>query len=156
MKRFLTDSFGHRYKIEVVKNPDDTIHWEVRYKSDYVGLAKWTMLQTDVMELNDILIRDDSDTVDLSIIERIMNERGKRKGTTKNYRRKGLGTELLKSLVKFARENNVKQICGSIVRTDIIRTPNLIEWYKERGFREGPPYRGCIKEAITWIYLDLN
>jgi len=156
MRRFLIDSDGNRYKIRVVKNPDDTIHWEIRFGRDFVGLATWTMLQADVMELNDVLIRDDYDEVGMSIIERMAQEQAKSNSKKKDFRNKGLGTELLKSLVEYALENDVKQICGSIVRLDIIRKPNLIEWYEKRGFRTGPPYPGCIKEAVAWIYRDLN
>lgn len=157
MKRFIRDRCGEKYQIKVVKNPDDTVHWEVKYKGDHVGIAKWSFKTPDIMIINDICIRDDSDTTDLSIVDRLIKEQARSKGEIKNYRHKCLGTELLKSLLDLARENKVKQVCGSIIKIDIIRTPNLIEWYEKRGFRKGPPYPGCIKEkAIAWIYLDLD
>jgi GNAT superfamily N-acetyltransferase len=157
MKRFIKDRDGEKYPLKAVKHPDGTIHLELTYRGDYVGLVKWTLHPSDIMEVNDLHIRDDSEPPipGESVMERLIKQ-ARLEGEIKNYRRKGLGTELLKSLLVIARENQVKQVRGSIIKLDIIRTPNLIEWYEKRGFRKGPSYPGCSKNAIAWIYLDLD
>lgn len=157
MRRFIKDRCGEKYPLKAVKHPDGTIHLELTYRGDYVGLVKWTLRPPAIMEVNDLQIRDDSEPPiqEESIMERLIKQ-ARLKGEIKNYRRKGLGTELLKLLLDLARENRVKQVRGSIVKLDTIRTLNLIEWYEKRGFRKGPPYPGCIKTAIAWIYLDLD
>jgi GNAT superfamily N-acetyltransferase len=159
MKRFIRDRDGEKYSLKAVKHPDGTIHLELTYRGDWVGLVKWTLHPPDIMVVEDICIRDDSEPhiPGESIVEHSIKQ-ARLKGEIKNYRRRGLGTELLKLLLDLARENKVKQVRGSIIKLDAIKTPNLIEWYEKRGFRRGPSYPGCIgkDKAIAWIYLDLD
>ena len=157
MKRSIKDRYGETYPLRAVRHPDDTIHLELTYREDYVGLVKWTLHPSDIMEVHDLHIRDDSEPTvpGDSIMERLMKQASSRR-EIKNYRHRGLGTVLLKLLLVMARENQVKQVRGSIIEKDTMRTPNLIEWYEKRGFRKGPPYPGCVRKAIAWIYLNLE
>ena len=154
MKRFITDNYGQKYRVNVLENSNDLFHTELRQRTDYVGEAK-CMLRQDTMELSDIRIRDDADPPE-STIEYIVKSAAKSKTDTRSYRRRGLGTALLEFVVAYARKKQLKRICGSIVQKDIVRTPNLVGWYEKRGFKKGPPYPGCIREAVAWIHLELN
>lgn len=158
MKRFITDIYGQKYYIKVLENSADLFHVELRHRGEYVGEVKCILRPPDMMELSEIHIRDDSDSLDpgASIIESIMKSQAKSKDEMRNYREKGLGTALLELVIDHAREKQLRHIYGTIVEKDIIRTPNLVEWYKKRGFKKGSPYPGCIEKAVAWIYLELN
>lgn len=55
-----------------------------------------------------------------------------------DYRRRGLGTELLKLVIEIAREKNVACIQGIVTRQGIAENPKLLEWYEEHGFEVIP------------------
>jgi GNAT superfamily N-acetyltransferase len=52
----------------------------------------------------------------------------------KNYRKRGLGSALLKVIIHWAKENGFTQIKGSISNVDTPHNPKLVEWYNRLGF----------------------
>ena len=51
-----------------------------------------------------------------------------------NYRRLGLGSALIESIFEFARKHGRATITGRVVENDIRQTPELLSWYRKRGF----------------------
>lgn len=73
-----------------------------------------------------------------------------------DYRRKGLGTYLLKSIIKLAKTQGIKEIYGSLTEQDIEANPNLINWYQKYGFKLEAPTSEEVKTAKYRICLYLN
>jgi GNAT superfamily N-acetyltransferase len=71
-------------------------------------------------------------------------------GTT-NYRRRGIGTLLLKSLLTWCSENGVSEVFGTVVQKDLVNTPVLLDWYARHGFEIRPPDGRCIGNAIHLV-----
>lgn len=70
-----------------------------------------------------------------------------------NYQKRGLGTILLKEIINFAKSRKTKKLHGSLTEKDLSKNPNLIEWFKQHGFKIEPPtseevpsaqYRACL------------
>ncbi len=161
MWKYIRDKNGTKYAVHEVNRQEDLIWWEVRRGKDFVGHIKGTMKSNYAIEINEIEIRNDLESADTkagALECLIMESRSENNG--KNYRGKGLGKRLITLFIEYARERGVKQLFGSLIQTDIVRNRglglDLIEWYKKLGFREGPTYQGCIEEAKTWMYLDLE
>jgi ribosomal protein S18 acetylase RimI-like enzyme len=73
-----------------------------------------------------------------------------------DYRRMGLGTNLLQFAIKKARQRGIKRICGSLTQEDINNNPNLIKGCKKYGFEILPPSPENIENAVFGISLDLK
>jgi hypothetical protein len=71
-------------------------------------------------------------------------------GTT-NYRKRGIGTLLLKSLLTWCRKNGVSEVFGTVVQKDLVNTPVLLGWYARHGFEICPPDGRCIGNAIHLV-----
>lgn len=53
---------------------------------------------------------------------------------TKNYRRRGIGTQLLPMVITHAREIGARRITGVIASHDLAEFPELPAWYARFGF----------------------
>jgi len=74
----------------------------------------------------------------------------------KTYRRRGLGTILLKQVIEYARKLNLKYIHGSVVEDDIFENPNLLKWYEKNGFTITEPTSEELSHSVARIYMDLQ
>ncbi|WP_324664290.1 GNAT family N-acetyltransferase [Dehalococcoides mccartyi] len=123
---------------------------ELRRKGEWVGKLEADFNFPDLMVIEDIEIRNDFQSTD-SFMASIMQPKEKR-----CYRGQGLGTVLLKLAIGTGKKKNLKRICGSIVRKDVDRTPDLIEFYERHGFKKISSYPSCLADAIAYICLDLS
>jgi len=73
-----------------------------------------------------------------------------------DYRRRGLGTELLRFAIAQARRCGIGRIYGSLMQEDIASNPNLVDWYKKHGFHIVPPTSENVPGAVMGIYMDLS
>lgn len=58
---------------------------------------------------------------------------------TVECRKLGIGTALLRLIVRNARSSGFSEIRGKIARHDLEAFPGLIDWYVRQGFLAGPP-----------------
>jgi GNAT superfamily N-acetyltransferase len=152
MKEKLYDNKGKEYEIKYFTY-DSGVDIELRYNGKLVGEVKSNIEDQDVWILEDILIYDDSANSSRGFVTRMLDTVNHKKA--KNYRRRGLGTELLKYFIEYARSKNVTYIYGSIMPDDLLHTPHLLAWYKSHGFKECKPYKNCVPGAATYICLRL-
>lgn len=157
MKRLLRDNRGQRYQMKVLQDSDDLYHLELRdLRGEYVGKAVMCRLGLPgAMELSEICIRDDNDPPK-NFIESAMRNSARFKGVAKSYRRRGLGSALLKQVVEHAREKSLKRIYGAIIEEDIARTPDLLTRYERRGFRKCDRYPCSIRKAVAFLCMELS
>lgn len=76
----------------------------------------------------------------------------------KYYRRRGLGTELLRLVIEKAREEEVARIQGFVTNQGLAENPKLLEWYRRYGFEIIPiDSPGTEKtDKVAWIQMDLE
>jgi len=72
-----------------------------------------------------------------------------------DYRRRGLGSLLLQSVIEYARVSGVKWLHGSLTKQDLNGTPGLDTWYMRHGFSIGPRTSQEIEDAAHRVCLDL-
>lgn len=68
------------------------------------------------------------------------------------YRRAGLGSELLRRVILLAEQKGIRSIHGDIGQDDLKRWPGLLGWYQHHGFRVEPPTGTSYAHSIV---LDL-
>jgi len=73
-----------------------------------------------------------------------------------NYRKKKLGTHLLRYIIELGRNEGIKKIYGSLTHKDISDNPNIVEWYQKYGFKLEKPTSGEIGNAKYRICLYLD
>ncbi|RCJ30511.1 hypothetical protein A6769_33165 [Nostoc punctiforme NIES-2108] len=101
-----------------------------------IGHAYCTFNSPEDMVLADIIINEELKFLSLS--DKFFKLTHWNEPT--DYRRKGLGTYLLKYIIDLAKSKNVKIINGFLSFKDIDANPNLIHWYEKYGFKlESPP-----------------
>jgi hypothetical protein len=147
------------FRIKNKLNLGDVQCWEIRTIRAHAAEASWKFLSPDLMEIDDINVRNDSEPPDSSdsVMELLMKSSfQKTPKDAKNFREQGLGSKILELLVELARENNIKTVCGSIVAKDLKKNGDLIKWYEKRGFIQGLGYEGCIGNADTWVYFNVE
>jgi len=71
-------------------------------------------------------------------------------GTT-NYRQRGIGTLLLKTLVTWCSENGFSEVFGTVVQKDLVSTPVLLDWYAQHGFEICPPDHRCLGNTVHLV-----
>ncbi|HEV2692734.1 MAG TPA: GNAT family N-acetyltransferase, partial [Verrucomicrobiae bacterium] len=57
-----------------------------------------------------------------------------RKTLEVNFRRQGIGSQLLTTMITYARAKKLKRIEGHLLEKDLLPNPQLPHWYKKRGF----------------------
>ena len=136
------DNLGNEYEIVVDDHefaPILKLHFcDGRFERKSIGYANLFDCG-DALRLQDIRISDDAILISRSrfffFFERHVQE-------ARNFQRRGLGTELLKSVFQFARAKGYQSIVGEIVRRDLEKNPKLPEWYAKNGFAVNKTERG--------------
>ena len=59
------------------------------------------------------------------------------------HRDRGLGSAVLEAVIALARQREIREITGSILRKDLARLPHLPAWYARHGFRLMPVSSGA-------------
>lgn len=74
----------------------------------------------------------------------------------KAYRRKKLGTALVKLVISHLRDKGIRRIYGSVAKKDLEDFPQLVRWWESFDFRRGNKYDYAVSGAIAYMYLDLD
>ncbi|MDZ8068073.1 MAG: GNAT family N-acetyltransferase [Nostoc sp. DedQUE08] len=117
-----------------------------------IGHAYCTFNSQEDMVLSDIIISNESKFLSLS--DKLFQLTHWNEPT--DYRRKGLGTYLLKYIVDLAKSKKVKKIHGCLTFKDIDANPNLIHWYQKHGFKLESPIPEEIEHYKYQVRLNLE
>jgi GNAT superfamily N-acetyltransferase len=153
--QFVTDREGHSYRIEVEERDHCLDIWLLDHRTE-IGRAA-CILHPDAMELTDIIIWEKPVLFRKGLWRLVPYDLYVRlKG--KNYRQRGLGTELLKTIIAKAREKGVVCIRGFVTNQGIAENPKLLEWYQKHDFTVMPVTSpGSEKtDKVAQIQMDLK
>lgn len=156
MKRFVPDKSGQKYRIKVNKYPYHFLIYELYEligQHECVGCIRWQLISPKQMNIGDIHIRNDRDPPDGPVCPGYCSIEPE--AARKNYRGKGLGTELLKLAIDYAREKRVKFICGSVTKEDNSKTRFILEWYERHGAKV-VRYQGHNPDPVASICWELD
>ncbi len=146
---------GRPYQLSILET-DSHIFLKLHHHQLLVGEAKCVWEAAQTLLLGDIAIANaviPQPTDDFSVLISTLPG-GQPKPI--NYRRRGLGSALLKSLIHHALTRNAQQLYGNVFEQDVQNNPKLLHWYQKHGFeiREIPV--GDREDIVAHIHLDLN
>ncbi|MES2437463.1 MAG: hypothetical protein V4584_00260 [Verrucomicrobiota bacterium] len=75
---------------------------------------------------------------------------------TISFRNRGIATNLIERLAGWCSRNGVGEVFGSVVESDLKKTPRLLEWYERRGFRICEPTDECLPESVKMVVWKSN
>ena len=73
-----------------------------------------------------------------------------------NFRRMGIGTRLLQTIIAEAKQRMFSEIWTSVTKKNIDKNHFLIDWYKKQGFRIENPDAECPGGSVKKIRLLLQ
>ncbi|MEG4490266.1 GNAT family N-acetyltransferase [Microcoleus sp. D3_18_C4] len=153
-RMIVCDRQGREYRLQVNGDEDSYLIAKLLYRNSEVGRLHCVLSPPDKLMIGDILIRDDvihaPEHLGAALLRWLVEPK------PIDYRRRGLGTHLLKFAIKKARQRGIKRIYGSLTQKDINNNPNLVKWYKKHGFEILPPSQENIENAVCGISLDLR
>ena len=121
----------------------------VKVGRDRVGELKANRMGNDQACLSEIRMQPDWKRI------RSWRERLFRKPFQKfefvDFQNRGIGTELLQKLSEWCSRNKIREVYGSIVESDLNKTPQLIEWYRKRGFHAFEPDGRSLRDAVMLV-----
>jgi len=144
----IQDKSGHQYRVHLSETP----RWYLKVWDGpvMVGYAN-CHVEPQVLFVDDLRV-DDKALRPASNIRHFMHHLLKRPDQPINYRRRGIGTALLKLIAGLAAERGFTAIEGSISKVDLDNNPNLPAWYRQRGFAVLPGARHGSRK----VRLELN
>jgi hypothetical protein len=131
--RFLTDKHGLTYRLSF---DPDKLMWTFRVcdQDMPVGYAYcWLMDKPTGIRINDLKISDDLPVRTTPIVGFMRRLFGLPR-LTLDYRRRGIGSALIREIITTARANGYHRITGEVKATDLARFPGLPNWYAAHGF----------------------
>ena len=148
------DSQGREYRLQVNEDEDSYFIAKLLYRNSEVGRLHCVLSPPDKLMIGDIIIHSDvihaPEHLGAALLRLLVEP------DPIDYRRRGLGTHLLKFAIKKARQRGIKRIYGSLTQKDINNNPNLVKWYKKHGFEIVPASQENLENAAFGISLDLG
>ena len=157
-EQFISDAEGRQYRLCVVTDNGGLFHVKLKHQDKIVIEASCT-LHLDEMELKDIIICDETTCDEFfhqSEKSWLKSLRDIFKARPINYRRRCLGSALLKFVVSKARQKDLRYIYGIFLKKDVANEPNLTQWYQKHGFSIGSATSEDISGAVARVYMDLD
>jgi hypothetical protein len=155
----ITDNYGKSYEL-YASIDEDSITFEVFYRrsliSVIVGTVKSIIETPDILQLCDINIFEPPLIMSRGLLGRLWLLI-LRKRLPATYRRRGIGTVMLRTLLTLAKESGIRMVYGYVVGKDVNDNPGLLDWYQSHGFEISPCERKPpVPNCVACINLDMR
>jgi GNAT superfamily N-acetyltransferase len=87
-------------------------------------------IKDDTLMLTDIYVEEKCIVPEPSLWRRLFGH----KTLEANFRRQGIGSQLLATVIAYAKAKKLKRIEGHLTEKDLQPNPQLPRWYQKRGF----------------------
>lgn len=128
---WIEDATGCRYRVLI---DEESSFWYLKAIDGEAGVAYANCQIIDtVMTLHDLRVLDQARPPEKGLVgwlRRMLNWHKK----PVNYRKRGLGSALLKFIIATASQRGLLEINGSLSQHDLMQNPNLANWYRRHGF----------------------
>lgn len=157
------DKKGRQYQLSLVESCDN-VHLQLYHQHIIVGEAKGHRESSHILFLNDIGVANEvspplnrlSRLLGRTPLGKILASIARYSPKTISYRRLGLGTILLKALIRYAQDQTIPAIQGEVFRQDVENMPHLLQWYQKQGFELIPPEPGSAPDLVARLHLKLQ
>jgi GNAT superfamily N-acetyltransferase len=150
------DRHGRQYGVNEIALSAGFIRFNIECLGKRVGYVNCHFESEDVLYLDDLRIEDRA--IRPSWFSLILKSwavsLSPARWRTVNYRERGLGTAMIKFLENYARLHGAKRLEGRVKTHDLRNYPDLVNWYRRRGFAvvmggEKPAYIAKISLEIV-------
>jgi GNAT superfamily N-acetyltransferase len=159
-KQIIIDNIGRQYEITITDQEDGGFDLDlVRHFWScilHIGYAQCPLDSQGQLTLADIRIYD-SPLLYRRLLVKCVPRFFWRKRVTEDYRRRGLGSAMLRVVINQATARGFKSIDGSVTVGDLIASPYLLGWYRKHGFKVTQPtgLNANKSPSAAWIHLEL-
>lgn len=132
----ITDNQDHAYTLLIDEDEDriDLSLWDYKtFFSVRVGYVSSFLSTVEELHLGDIIILDPPLVIPRGL-GKVLGWRFWLKRLS-SYRHRGLGSQVLQTLINRARQRNVKLIYGFVMDKDPDNPTSPLPWYQRHGFR---------------------
>jgi hypothetical protein len=127
---------GHSEEYHVTESDLEGFkRFNIKCRGNLVGYAN-CHFEGDVFHIDDLRIDDKTMRPPLFFLNLLfwIGSFPPQRWRITNYRKRGLGTAMIEFLAGYARRKSAKRIEGEIKPHDFKNNPQLLEWYRRRGF----------------------
>lgn len=120
-------------KIEIFSESDDeSIFITAICEKLRAGRLNGRRYGPSLMYLEDIQVEDTA-PIKRSWLDYLL-----RRTRCRNYRKRGIGSQLLSEFLHICQQRRICEVVGSIVQPDLDANANLLDWYSKHGFAVRP------------------
>lgn len=132
-EQILHDDTGRAYRLWIEEYEHALDMWLSDRRTLTCGQVRCILHRPDEIELCEIIIEVDAWVRRHWLLD-LLDSLRHRSHSTINYRERGLGKNLMHTLIDYGRQNEFKQISGFIQPHEGSTFEFLVEWYKRQGF----------------------
>ena len=147
IEQWLFDKAGQRYRLEFL---EEGSLWVFKvFDGPLLAATSHCLIWPQDLLLQDLLVLDDKPFLPLQPtgLTRVFTRWRKKRPS---YRRRGLGSALLKHIIQRATEKGIQRITGHLLPHDLLSNPTIGKWFQRFGFvvHMTSPESGAIRLAL--------
>ena len=128
MKKLIKDRQGRVLEFSQ-KRIEELVYFKLEFHRACAAYVN-CRINGEVLMLEDIFVEEKCVVRNPDLLSRLLG----RKTLAVNFRKQGFGSQMLTTVVAYARSKGLKRIEGRLKEKDLVPNPNLPQWYKKRGF----------------------
>ena len=144
MNKLIKDRHG-RVLLFSQERSDQLVYFKLEFNKACAAYAN-CQIEGEVLVLADLFVEEKCVVRHPDFFMRLFG----RKTLEVNFRRQGIGSQLLTTMIAYARSKGLKRIEGRLAEKDLYPSPELSRWYKKRGFSvsESTVFLDLVKPAM--------
>ncbi len=155
MLQQLLDKDGRAYQLSILET-DSHIFLKLHYHHLLVGEAKCVWESPQTLLLGDIAIANAVIPPPHDEFSALISTLPGGQPKPVNYRRRGLGSALLRCLIAHAHARQAQHLYGNVFEQDVQNNSKLLQWYQKHGFEIREIPEGDREDIVAHIHLDLH
>ena len=128
MKKLVRDRHGRVLEFSQVRH-DHLVYFKLEFQTASAAYAHGR-IETDALILVDLFVQDQCIVIERNFLPRLFG----RKTYQVNFRQQGIGTQLLTTVIAYAKAKKLKRIEGALEAKELALNPRLPQWCQKRGF----------------------
>lgn len=141
MKKLIKDRRGRVLEFSQERD-DELVYFKLEFRKACAAYVH-CRIEGEVLVLADLFVEEKCIVRHPDFIWRLLG----RKTMEVNFRKQGFGSQLLTTVIAYAKGKGLRRIEGRMAEKDLVPNPKLPQWYKKRGF--------TVNEKESLIVLDL-